>query len=139
MNFAKPIQRIVAYIIDYVICHIPSVILAVLLFIYVPSLKWYCILLLSFLLYWLSFIVFNSFFLFVSNGFTLGGLIAKVRVVRSHLERLQYRDAFVRAASLGLLIMVIVNVFYMLIVHTERTIFDRISDTIVISYQKHKL
>ncbi len=70
--------------------------------------------------------------LLISNGFTLGSALLKLRVVRLNDQRMDLTHSLIRGISLAVFPWVIINALNMLFVHTERTIFDRLSDTIVI-------
>ncbi|HOJ45614.1 MAG TPA: RDD family protein [Bacilli bacterium] len=81
-----------------------------------------------------SFIYFILTFLllWVSNGYTLGSALSGIRVVRLDDEKIGVKEALVRASSLAIFPWAIINAVNMLLVHTERTLFDRLSDTLVI-------
>ena len=73
-----------------------------------------------------------------TNGYTIGGALVRTKVVHIDDRDISYRDAFLRSICLSVLPWVIVNACYMLIIHTERTIFDKITDTIVIDRRHWK-
>jgi len=84
------------------------------------------------LLMGLFYMLFGGIFLKWSNGYTLGSAILRIKVVHMDDRDISYRDAFIRSICLSIIPWVLVNAVYMLIVHTERTIFDKLTDTIVV-------
>jgi uncharacterized RDD family membrane protein YckC len=84
---------------------------------------------------YLLFIIFTFFFILISKGYTFGSLIMGVKIIHPNRIPLTARDAFLRGATIGVLPMVLVNAIYMISVHTERTIFDRITETVVVDYR----
>lgn len=71
-------------------------------------------------------------FLWISNGRTLGGLLFGVRTFRPDGSRLSFSDAFLKALLTGVVTMALTNALFMLFTHTERSAFDRLTNTIVI-------
>lgn len=71
-------------------------------------------------------------FLWISDGRTLGGLLFGVRTFRPDGNRLSFSDAFLKALLTGVVTMALVNALFMLFIHTERSAFDRLTNTIVI-------
>jgi uncharacterized RDD family membrane protein YckC len=71
----------------------------------------------------------------ISRGFTLGSLIFGIKVMHPNRAPLLYREMFLRSITIGVLPMVLVNAIYMVAIHTERTIFDRITETVVVDYR----
>ncbi len=86
----------------------------------------------------LYYMLFGGILLKWSNGYTLGGAMLRIKVVHMDDRDINYRDAFIRSVCLSIIPWVLVNAIYMLIVHTERTIFDKITDTIVIDRRHWK-
>ncbi len=80
----------------------------------------------------LIYVATTSIMLMITNGFTFGSLFVRVRVVRLDDRRLGWREVLIRSAGLAIFVWSLINAVYMLSVHTERTMFDRMSDTIVI-------
>lgn len=82
--------------------------------------------------------LFSGIVLKWSNGYTIGSAIFATKVVHIDDRDISYRDAFLRAMGLAIFPWVLVNAAYMLIVHTERTIFDKMTNTIVIDNRHWK-
>jgi len=76
--------------------------------------------------------ILTTIILSITNGFTLGSVFVRIRVVRLDDERLRLKDAAMRSIGLAIFPWVLINAIHMLIIHTERTVFDRLSETIVI-------
>lgn len=85
---------------------------------------------------YLYFYLINSFLCYVSNGFTLGNACLKIKTIQLNEERITYKTCFLKYSFLSLLPCVILNACYMLLKHTEMTIFDQISSSITISLNK---
>lgn len=80
--------------------------------------------------------VINSILCFTSNGYTIGNLFTKIKMTSLDQNRIRIKETLLKYCFLCFPICVIVNVFYMLIVHSQKTIFDILSNTVVISTKK---
>lgn len=132
MNIARYERRIIAYLIDFLLAYGLSIA------IYFVVLQFYSWPVLS--QYWwieligtILFVIGYGFGQVLFHGVTLGSFFCKTRVVKINNEPLRYRDAFIRSLTLSLPPMVLINAIYMITVHTERSIFDRLSDTMVVN------
>ena len=138
MNIARFEKRLLAYMIDFLLPVILVITANVLGFVYIEEVRgisWYFALAIGFTSVWILYTLINSLWLTISNGRTLGGLIAGLRVVHPNLEKLTFKDALCRSATLAIVPMVLINAAYMLIVHTEKTVFDRMSKTVVVDWR----
>lgn len=124
-------RRVIAYIIDFIISMALS--FGVFYFIYkfsqLPILSYFYILTVLFQILIYSFI--NTLMLFFS-GTTIGSAIMRIKVIPLHKEKLTFRICLIRCLSLSVFVATLINALYMLTVHTEMTIFDRLSQTMVI-------
>lgn len=132
MNIARYEKRIFAYLIDYLF----PILIGVLAFLLLKNhfsykvfdifviINWFII-----ITYWIIYIP----ILFLFNGNTLGSLIFGIKVIPLKAEKITFKISLIRALTLSIPMMVIINVFYMLVVHSERTIFDILSESIVIN------
>lgn len=138
MNIASYTKRIWSYIIDAFLASICALAIFVVLFFYqtwIRNVPIFFVILSFFFIEWLLYTLFFSLWLFASNGRTLGSLIFGTRVVHSNISRLSYGDCIARCASEGVLVLVVIDMFYVLIKHTEKTIFDRLSLTVVVDWR----
>lgn len=132
MNIARYERRMLAYLVDFTLAYGVSV------GIYFLVLQVFSWPLLS-CFWWIElmatilFILGYGFGQVIFSGVTLGGLFFRTRVVKINNLSLRFKDAFIRSLTLSLPPMVLVNAVYMITVHTERSIFDRLSDTMVIN------
>ena len=138
MNIARFEKRIIAYLIDIVLAI--GIVTTGYIFGYIyiepiQGISWYFSILIFLILVWLIYMLINVNWLFFSNGRSLGTLICGTRVVHPNLERLTYKDCVCRSAALAIIPMVFVNAVYMLVVHTEKTAFDRMSKTVVVDWR----
>ncbi len=138
MEIARYEKRIFAYLIDLVLAVAPSFAAAIVMYIYLPpnfDIPLYFYALGVEIASYLLFIIFTFFFILMSKGYTFGSLIMGIKIIHPNRIPLTARDAFLRGATIGVLPMVLVNAIYMISVHTERTIFDRITETVVVDYR----
>ncbi len=138
MEIARYEKRVIAYLIDLVVAFAPAFASALILyFMYQSSfnLPIYFYVLAVELATYLVFIIFTFLFLVISKGFTFGSLILGIKVMHPNRLPLTARDAFLRGVTIGVLPLVLVNAIYMISVHTERTIFDRMTETVVVDYR----
>ena len=132
MNIARYERRIIAYLIDFFLAYGVSfaVYFIVLQFYSWPVLsQFWWIELMATIAYIIGYGLGQVFF----NGVTLGSLICRTRVTKINNQPLRYRDTFIRSLTLSLPPMVVINAIYMITVHTERSIPDRLSDTMVVN------
>ena len=138
MNTARFDKRVIAYLIDIIFSvalTVTGIVFAIILFEPVREIPWYFTILISFSIAWFIYTFINSIWLYVSSGRTLGALIVGLRVVHPNLERLTFADAVCRSATLAIVPMVLANAVYMLYIHTEKTVFDRMSKTVVVDWR----
>ena len=142
MNVASYIKRGGKYAVDFVFAALFPAAALVYVFYYahyllnIPPLFLALILLAS---QWLSFTIINTLWMFTSNGRTLGSHIFGVRIVRQNFKRLSFGDCFARNIGEGLIIMMIVNWIYMIAVGTEKSIFDRITNTVIVDWRNRTI
>ena len=126
-------KRLIAYFIDFII----PIILAFFSYVFF----WDELIIFSYLSFFiwfelLSFFYFsliNVFLSFITNGRTFGNLIARIKMVNLNAGRITLRQCLLKYLPLSLVPLTIINAFYMLIVHTETTIFDNLSKTSMIN------
>jgi len=129
MRIARYEKRLLAYFIDFAI----ALAVALAIFFLIPmSLTVVEKVLLSQIGASLIYFILTFLGLWISNGFTLGAAIAGIRIVRLDDEKISIKEALIRSSSLAIFPWAIINAINMLLVHTERTLFDRLSDTLVI-------
>lgn len=131
MKIAHFEKRVSAYCIDLVLS------LAIVIGLYFGlhlnanlTLSW--TILLIFLVGGFIYFLFGFPLLYFTNGRTIGSLIMGLKAVHIRETHITWRAALIRTMGISLIGMVIVNAIYMLMVHTNRTIFDVLSSTYVI-------
>ena len=138
MNVARFEKRLIAYLIDMMLAIAVVVTGVVFAYIYlepIRNLSWYFAIVIALAMIWFVYTFFNSVYLTISNGRTIGGLITGLKVVHPNLEKLTFKDALCRSSTIAIVPMVIANAIYMLVVHTEKTAFDRLSKTVVVDWR----
>lgn len=131
MRILKFEKRILAYLLDFIL---PVLLTVVLYFFYLRTLNWPWVRTLFVLEIIAStlYTIINTLFCYFSKGKTIGGFIVNARVVPMQNMPITFANSFIRYLSLSVIPFVLVNIFFMLSVHTERSIFDRLSDTVII-------
>ena len=132
MNIPRFDKRIISYLIDLII---PSILSLLTYFLLKHSFQ-----ILDYLTFFLwveffamvYFLLINSLFVYLFNGNTIGNLFTKTKMVSIDGKRLTLKQVLLKYLPLSLWPTVIINAFYMLYVHTESTIYDTLSNSIVI-------
>ena len=132
MNIPRFDKRIISYLIDLII---PSILSLLTYFLLKHSFQ-----ILDYLTFFLwveffamvYFLLINSLFAYLFNGNTIGNLFTKTIMVSIDGMRLTLKQVLLKYLPLSLWPTVIINAFYMLYVHTESTIYDTLSNSIVI-------
>lgn len=132
MNIPRFDKRIISYLIDLII---PSILSLLTYFLLKHSFQ-----ILDYLTFFLwveffamvYFLLINSLFAYLFNGNTIGNLFTKTKMVSIDGKRLTLKQILLKYLPLSLWPTVIINAFYMLYVHTESTIYDTLSNSIVI-------
>lgn len=132
MNIPRFDKRIISYFIDLII---PSLLSLLTYFLLKHSFQ-----ILDYLTFFLwveffamvYFLLINSLFAYLFNGNTIGNLFTKTKMVSIDGKRLSLKQVLLKYLPLSLWPTVIINAFYMLYVHTESTIYDTLSNSIVI-------
>ena len=70
--------------------------------------------------------------MYFSKGRSFGAFIFGIKTTTKDNKVISTRNIWVKQLYLGLIPFVLANAIYMLVVHTELTLFDRITNTIVI-------
>ncbi|MCQ2794512.1 MAG: RDD family protein [Bacilli bacterium] len=136
MNIEHKKKRILSYLIDFVL-PIALGIATTTLLIMRANFPWYFAMLIGAGACYLLYLLLNTIFLCSTHGYTFGSLIFAIKTVTLQGEDISWRIALVKNLYLGLIPFAIVNAVYMLVVHTERTVFDKITDTIVVDVKEN--
>lgn len=134
MNIATFGKRIWAYIIDMLLAYaipVVALIFAYVRFSELNQIPVIFVVLGMLFATWFVFTFIYSIWLFASNGRTLGRLIFGLRVVHTDISRLSFSVCLARAATEGCIILIGISAIYTLAVHTEKTVFDRLTNTVV--------
>lgn len=142
MNIASFSKRIWAYIIDFVLTALIPGGTLTLLYIFVPEMNdipVYFIVFGVIFTHWFVYFLVIGFYIFVTNGRTIGNLLLGLRIIHPHIKRLSLGDAFGRSAAQGLVILPIISILYVIIIHTEKSVFDRMTKTIVVDWRNKNI
>ena len=103
------------------------------------AIPWYFLLVCGFIVQWLVYTILSTICVFIFNGRTFGNLLFGTKIVHQDLKHLSLKDAICISSVHGLLIMMIINLFFMLIVHTEKSVSDRLTDTLAVDYRHRNI
>ena len=132
MNIPRFDKRIISYLIDLIIPYILSLLTYFLLNHSFQILDYLTFFLWVEFFAMVYFLLINSLFAYLFNGNTIGNLFTKTKMVSIDGKRLTLKQVLLKYLPLSLWPTVIINAFYMLYVHTESTIYDTLSNSIVI-------
>lgn len=104
----------------------------ILFFVIGLSISVFSIVLISILFDYFIYVIINSLTMWISNGYTLGMAIFGIRTIHQDGRKMSAKECFLKCFLTGVIPMDIVNAVYMLSVHTERSAFDRMTETILI-------
>lgn len=138
MNIIRYEKRIFAYLIDlFVILAIVTAgtIILMLSFPKLGEIPWYFIMFMICFAIFFLFTLVHTLSMFLSNGRTLGSLIFGLKTIHTNLERLTFADCLCKCVLLSLVPVALVNGVYMLIIHTEKTAFDRLTKTVAVDWR----
>jgi len=136
MEIAKFTKRVFSYLIDLIICFAIGAGCGVPLFMF-TKIPWYFNMLITLSCCYGSYLLLCILFMSIFRGRSLGALIFGIKHVNQDGSNISIRNVIIKNLYLGLIPFTIVNAVYMLIVHTEKTLFDKITDTIVIDVYKN--
>ncbi len=128
MKIAGFEKRIFSYLIDLIIPIALSVLLYFIVFRYSPIKTMFTIYVILLTLISITYFIINTIVTYLSNGYTLGNLFFHIRVIGEN-EKLSFISCVLKYAFLAFPMCAVINAFYMIITHTEITIFDKISLT----------
>lgn len=136
MKIARYEKRLIGWLIDELFALAP----VVPFFLYIRTLggafsSVYLALLISFILQYILFFILCTCFMAISGGSTFGMLIFGIRCYTPEGGHIKGVQCFLRALLTGIWAMDLLNAFYMLSVHTERSVFDRLTDSLVIDFR----
>lgn len=137
MDIARYEKRLGAYLIDKGISWIFLVVFLILFWLFLPR---DFSLFLSFLLATGLSIILHCLLLFLSlfftHGSSLGIWLFHIRIVHPDLSILSPKESFIRSLIASFLVVAIAEASFMLIRHTERSVADRLTNTIAVNMRQ---
>ncbi len=127
MKIAGFERRIFSYLVDMIIPIIISIILFFVVFIHIHLNTMFVLYVIALSIMSISYLFINTLFTYLTNGYTLGNLIFGIRMVSNKNSKLRFVDCFLKYCFLAFPMCSFINMFYMIIVHSQRTIFDHLS------------
>lgn len=139
MEIARFYKRVFSYLVDFLISFGIGGGLSSLIFIFAPQIPWYFSMLLSFVICYAIYLLINIPVMHLSKGRSFGAFIFGIKTTTKENGRISLRNIWVKQLYLGLIPFVVANAIYMLVIHTEQTLFDRITNTIVIDIKNSQV
>lgn len=137
MGIARYEKRLGSYAVDFVLSLLFGIAIMVPMFIYdVLGESTFLVILVGALFSYGWFIILTTLVSWLSGGSSIGDFIFGIRTIHADGERYTFGDAFLRGAAKGILPLMAVNAVYMLATHTERSVFDRLSHTLVVDRRR---
>ena len=78
----------------------------------------------------------NLFLMMVTKGYNIGNAIFGIQYVARGEERINGKQAFIRASSESIFIFILFDLIYFIKNRTERGVIDRLSDTFAIDVRR---
>lgn len=135
MKIAKFNKRVFSYLVDLIICFCAGGFASFPLYKF-TKIPLYFNILLTLVICYFVYLIFCILFMIIVRGMSLGSLIFGVKHVNEDGSNISIRNVIIKNLYLGLIPFTIVNAIYMLSIHTQKTIFDKITDTIVIDIRE---
>lgn len=129
MKIAGFEKRIFSYLVDMLIPIAISITLFFTVFIHIHLNTMFFLYVIALSIVSISYLLINILLTYLTNGYTLGNLIFGIRMVSNKNQKLRFVDCFLKYCFLAFPMCAFINVLYMVIVHSERTIFDKLSST----------
>jgi uncharacterized RDD family membrane protein YckC len=126
-------KRIFAYLVDFLIVLGIAIGIYIFVFMRILNWNWEYGLIFSPIIASILFVCFVGNLCYLTNGYTLGNAIFGLKMVSIKFQKLSYRQVMIKYLPLSLIPCMVVNALYMLIKHTEKTIFDELSHTVSVS------
>lgn len=133
MGIARYEKRVLAWLLDEILPFLVGVAVLTAIIVFLGgSLPWFYGCLIMFFVDYMSYIMINSLFSQTIRGITPGMLILGIGLIQPNGFRISAGECWFHAVLTGVVPMVFVNALYMLGVHTERSVFDRLCGTLSI-------
>lgn len=142
MNIASYTKRLARYAVDFVFASLFPAGALIYIFYYAHSLIEIPPLFLGIIIVaseWIVFTLINTIWMYVSNGRTLGNLIFGTRVVKPDISRLTFGECLTRNISEGLIFMIVISWVYMLAIGSEKSVFDRMTNTVIVDWRNRTI
>ena len=133
MKVAHYEKRILSYLIDFILPLTMSILIYYFWLIKIINLKDVSFILTIVIVSPILFFIVNVILMRITNGYTIGNFIFGIKTIASDQERIRLKHCLIKYAFLSFPICILLNAIYMLVVHSQITIFDTISNTNTIS------
>lgn len=133
MGIARYEKRVIAWILDKILSWAFGIaILVILLHFGAMDRSIFLCFLVSILLSYGCYIVVNGASLHLTQSHSFGMWIMRIKMVHPDGGRLSFYECYLKSIMGGLLPFAMVNAAFMLTNHTERSAFDRLSETVMV-------
>lgn len=133
MNNAKYYKRVYGWIFDELVSLLFGIFCFWLIYYFNSSIPLFFIVVISIFFDYFFYVLITSISMFAFKGKTLGMAIEGIKTVDMAGQRPDYRSCFLKCFLNGVIAMVVINAAFMLLVHTERSLFDRLTETMAVN------
>ncbi|MCI6215828.1 MAG: RDD family protein [Bacillales bacterium] len=126
---AKYYRRIYGWLLDELVALLFGIACVFLIFYFDSAFSLFFAVAISVFVDYFFYVFITSIVMYLTKGSSIGMLIERIRTVDLQSSRLTYRACFLKCFLNGIIVVTIVNAFFMIFVHTERSIFDRLTNT----------
>lgn len=124
-------KRLFSYLVDFIL-PLAGGILTSLLFLKIPYFPWFVIFIFAILFTYFYYLFINLVLMAIFKYRTLGMIIFKTKMIKNDGSEAAFKDCVVKCLYLGLVPFSVINAIYMITVHTEITLFDKMTNTLVV-------
>mgnify|MGYP001313710198 FL=1 len=133
MNIARFDKRIFGWLIDEILPLGGGVTLAYFLWVWMGTqMSIFLIVFLSVIGDYILYILINAITMSITRGATIGMAIFGIKTVHPEGVKLKAGECWLKCLLTGVIAMDFINAIFMLSVHTERSAFDRMTNTLVV-------
>lgn len=129
---AKYYKRIYGWIIDEIISLLFGIACIFLIFYFSPTFSLFFAVVIAIFVDYFFYVFLTSIIMYLNNGSSFGMMLQKIKTVNINGNPLKYKACFLKCFLNGIIVVTIVNAIFMVCVHTERSLFDRLTDTIAV-------
>lgn len=130
-------KRVFSYLIDLIFAFGLGGGLGSLIFIF-TKLSWYFALIATITICYACYLIINVPLMYFTKGYTIGGAFFNIKTVNEDNSVISLTNIWIKCLYLGVIPFTIANAIFMLVIHTQVSVFDRITNTVVVESKSLK-